>query len=177
MVSQGSSVIFISHDLPAVRTIADRVTVLRDGSVVATASMADVSDEQIVEYIVGPVKSRELQRHGAAAPRSARVVDRSAAGLRVTGLQGGRLQSFDLDVARGETVGIAGLLGSGAEDVPYLLFGAVKGDRWDASRCADRTVEPRQAASGRGGAAWACRSSRPIASATASPARSRSTAT
>ena len=126
VVSSGSSVIFISHDLPAVRTIADRVTVLRDGRVVATASMTDVSDDQIVEYIVGPVKSRELSDSGAGPPRSARVLDRSQAGMRVSGLQGGRLKSFDLAVDRGETVGIAGLLGSGAEDVPYLLFGAVK---------------------------------------------------
>jgi ribose transport system ATP-binding protein len=139
VVAGGSSVIFISHDLAAVRTIADRVTVLRDGRVVATASMADVSDEQIVEYIVGPVKSRELSHSGAAAPRSARLIEQSGSGLRVNGLAGGRLTSFDLDVARGETVGIAGLLGSGAEDVPYLLFGAVKATAGTVTM-RDRTV-------------------------------------
>jgi len=124
VVASGSSVIFISHDLAAVRTAADRVTVLRDGKVVAEASMAEVSDEQIVEFIVGPAKSRELHEHGGHV-HGPRQIDRSAAPrLRVAGLRGDRLRSLDLDVAPGEIVGIAGLLGSGAEDVPYLLFGA-----------------------------------------------------
>jgi len=131
VVKSGSSVIFISHDLPAVRTIADRVTVLRDGKVAATASMADVTDERIVEYIVGPVKSRELGE-SAAVTRVDRVFDGGAHGLRVVGLQGAHLRDFDLDVAPGEIVGIAGLLGSGAEDVPYLLFGAAKATRGTA---------------------------------------------
>ena len=124
VVASGSSVIFISHDLAAVRTIADRVTVLRDGKVAASASMAEVTDEQIVEFIVGPVKSRELREHGGQF-HVERVVDRSGPPrLVVSGLRGGRLRSLDLEVARGEVVGIAGLLGSGAEEVPYLLFGA-----------------------------------------------------
>lgn len=124
IVEQGSSVIFISHDLPAVRTIADRVTVLRDGRVVANASMADVSDDEIVEYIVGPAKSRELHQHGGSF-HVERPVDRSAPPkLVVRDLRGERLRHLDLDVAPGEVVGLAGLLGSGAEEVPYLLFGA-----------------------------------------------------
>jgi ribose transport system ATP-binding protein len=45
--------------------------------------------------------------------------------LAATGLAGGRVRSLDLDLAKGEILGLAGLLGSGAEDVPYLLFGAV----------------------------------------------------
>ena len=133
VVTSGSSVIFISHDLSAVRTIADRVTVLRDGKAVATAEMADVTDEQIVELIVGPAKSRELREHGGQF-HVERVVDRSGAPqLTVSGLRGGRLRALDLDVAVGEVVGIAGLLGSGAEDVPYLLFGAHRAEAGTAS--------------------------------------------
>ncbi|HWL43989.1 MAG TPA: sugar ABC transporter ATP-binding protein [Ilumatobacter sp.] len=123
VVASGSSVVFISHDLAAVRTIADSVTVLRDGKLAHTASMAAVTDEQIVEYIVGPAKSREL--HAGGALRTV-PFDRTAAepGLTVRGLTGQRLQAFDLDVAVGEVVGVAGLLGSGAEELPYALFGA-----------------------------------------------------
>ncbi len=124
VVAQGSSVIFISHDLAAVRTIADSVTVLRDGKLAATASMADVSDEQIVEFIVGPAKSRELHEHGGQFHLE-RVVDRTAAPqLVVAGLVGDRVRGLDFEVAPGEIVGLAGLLGSGVEEVPYLLFGA-----------------------------------------------------
>lgn len=137
IVASGSSVIFISHDLSAVRTIADRVTVLRDGRVVADAAMPDVSDDEIVEFIVGPAKSRELHEHGGSFHvdrRADRRVDSDVAPkLRVSGLSGDRLRSLELDVGPGEIVGIAGLLGSGAEEVPYLLFGA--------SRAAAGTVE------------------------------------
>jgi ribose transport system ATP-binding protein len=125
VVARGSSVVFISHDLPAVREIADRVTVLRDGRVVASASMSEVTDEQIVELIVGPAVSPATtfgHEDGAAAQRT---FDRTpGAGLQVQGLSGGRLTDLDLQVAPGEVVGLAGLLGSGAEDAPYLLFGA-----------------------------------------------------
>jgi ribose transport system ATP-binding protein len=140
VVTSGSSVIFISHDLPAVRTIADRVTVLRDGRVVHTAAMSDVTDEQIVELIVGPVKSRELHEHGGSL-RSPRTVDRSGTPLlSVSSLSGDRLRTLDLDLAGGEIVGIAGLLGSGAEEVPYLLFGAQPAHAGEA-RIAGRTVD------------------------------------
>ncbi len=124
VVAQGSSVIFISHDLAAVRTIADSVTVLRDGRVVAQSSMDAVTDDEIVEYIVGPIKSRELHEHGGSF-HVERPVDRTASPvLTVRGLSGDRLDHLDLDLVPGEIVGLAGLLGSGAEEVPYLLFGA-----------------------------------------------------
>ena len=161
--SSGSSVIFISHDLPAVRTIADRVTVLRDGRVVATASMADVSDEQIVEYIVGPVKSRELSDSSAAAPRSARVLDRSETGLRVTGLQGGRLRVVRSRrrPRRDRRHRRAAGLGCRRRPVPVVRRG--QGRRWDGHdprahrRTSPSSIRPKRFE-------WACRSSRPIAS-------------
>ena len=170
VVAQGSSVIFISHDLAAVRTIADRVTVLRDGKVAAaSASMADVSDEQIVEFIVGPAKSRELHEHGGQFHLD-RVVDRSGAPqLVVSGLVGDRVRGLDFEVAPREIVGLAGLLGSGAEEVPYLLFGAHHGRRHERVKGAT-SISP--GTSQRARSAWGCRSSLPIATATASLGRS-----
>lgn len=123
VVASGSSVVFISHDLPAVRAIADRVTVLRDGRVAATATMSEVSDDRIVELIVGSASAAAATRTTAApADRSGFVT--GVPTLTVTGLSGGRVHDLDLEVAPGEVVGLAGLMGSGAEDVPYLLFGA-----------------------------------------------------
>jgi ribose transport system ATP-binding protein len=124
IVASGSSVVFISHDLAAVREIADRVTVLRDGRLATTVSMADVTDKEIVNHIVGPAKSRELDATGRGVRAGTTSIDHSVAKLRVRDLGGGRIQQLDLDVAPGEIVGIAGLLGSGADDVPYLLFGS-----------------------------------------------------
>src|SRR6201991_406736 len=78
VVASGSSVVFISHDLPAVREIADRVTVLRDGRVAASARMSDVTDEQIVELIVGPAASaKDAFGHGEARAATGRGLDRS----------------------------------------------------------------------------------------------------
>ena len=149
VVAQGSSVIFISHDLAAVRTIADRVTVLRDGKLAATASMADVSDEQIVEFIVGPAKSRELHEHGGQFHLD-RDVDRAGTPqLVVSGLVGDRVRGLDFEVAPGEIVGLAGLLGSGAEEVPYLLFGA---QRASAGTIRDQRARRRPHPAAAGGA-------------------------
>ncbi|MCZ2824619.1 MULTISPECIES: sugar ABC transporter ATP-binding protein [unclassified Modestobacter] len=132
IVASGASVVFISHDLPAVRAIADRVTVLRDGKLAANARMSDVTDAEVVEMIVGPAAAglsspKHGQAHGAHRPdaEEPRSFDRAPeAGLHVTGLRGGQTSGLELHVAPGEIVGLAGLLGSGAEEVPYLLFGA-----------------------------------------------------
>lgn len=124
VVAEGSSVIFISHDLAAVRTISDSLTVLRDGKVAATASMADVDDGQVIEFIVGPAKSQELNEHGGQF-HVERPIDRTVPpALAVTNLVGDRLTELNFEVSPGEVVGLAGLLGSGVEEVPYLLFGA-----------------------------------------------------
>ena len=50
-----------------------------------------------------------------------------AVALAAASLSGGRVRSLDLTPRKGEVLGLAGLLGSGAEDVPYLLFGALRG--------------------------------------------------
>ena len=65
IVSTGSSVLFVSHDLDEVRQITDRVTVLRDGHVVGTVVTAEVSEAQLVEMIIG----RELAALVVRAPR------------------------------------------------------------------------------------------------------------
>lgn len=125
VVASGSSVVFISHDLAAVREIADRVTILRDGRVAATAAMSDVSDDEIVELIVGSAAAAAAAGGPVGAAQRLRQFDSgSPAAVTVTGLRGGRVHDLDLTVASGEVVGLAGLMGSGVEDVPYLLFGA-----------------------------------------------------
>jgi ribose transport system ATP-binding protein len=110
---------------------------------VTDASMADVTDDEIVEFIVGPVKSRELHEHGGSFHVD-RQVDRSVEPkLSVRALSGVRLRTLDLDVVPGEIVGIAGLLGSGAEEVPYLLFGAQQPTRGSITIGARRVDIPK----------------------------------
>lgn len=118
----GASVLFVSHDLDEVRRLTDAVTVLRDGHVVGTAATATTTETQLVEMIVG----REL----TAGP-VAELLDRPAAGSAATSIRdltGGTLRDVSLDVHAGEILGVTGLLGSGFEELPYLLFGAVEAD-------------------------------------------------
>jgi len=113
---QGGTVLFVTHRLEEVFALADRVTVLRDGRDVATSAVDDLSPDDLVELIVGR-RIGELYPP-PPAPRTERI-------LAVRGLRGAVVRDVDLDVHRGEIVGLAGLTGSGREELPYLLFGAV----------------------------------------------------
>jgi ribose transport system ATP-binding protein len=145
IVNLGGSVLFISHDLAAVREIADRTVVLRDGRKVAEVLRGEFDEEELVNLIVGAVTTRtsttpeetvasggpvghpvvEQAEHAASVPSRTSAPERSESAIRIEGLAGGRLRELSLTLAPGEIVGLAGLIGSGAEDVPYLLFGSL----------------------------------------------------
>lgn len=111
----GSSVIFISHDIDEVMEITDHITVLRDGEVAGELVTANATHAQIVEMIVGRhIAPTVRHRAGAELPAYAKVED----------LAGKMLESSSLVVGKGEILGLTGLIGSGYEEVPYLLFGA-----------------------------------------------------
>jgi ribose transport system ATP-binding protein len=123
IVGQGSSVVLVSHDLAEVRDSTDRITVLRDGKRVDTVATADVSEQALVEMIVGrqPQFFRRSHPSAAAAPEAMR-----SAHIRIKGLTGGRVHDLTMDLDPGEVVGITGLVGSGFEEIPYLLVGAAQ---------------------------------------------------
>jgi ribose transport system ATP-binding protein len=151
---QGASVLFVSHDLDEVLDLTDRVTVIRDGTVVGTFVSKTVTKSNLVEQIIGHALSMEstntsekqnLDESSAVVtlePRArttqreehrTEVTDREIGGRRagatpditVTGLTGEYVHGVSFDVREGEIVGMSGLLGSGFTDVPYLLFGAI----------------------------------------------------
>jgi len=132
VVAEGAAVLFISHDLTAVRSITDRVVVLRDARVVADVVAGEIDEHALVDLIVG-VPMRLAQSAPAAEVTSAAGPagqpgtaegTNGAGGVTVEHLSGGRLADLSLEIGPGEVVGVAGLIGSGAEDLPYLLFGA-----------------------------------------------------
>jgi ribose transport system ATP-binding protein len=118
VASHGSSVLFVSHDLDEVRSVTDRVTVLRDGRAQGTVETRSVTHERLVEMIIG----RNLTQ--SVRSREADVVDRSIAAMEVRHLAGRRVVDLSLELASHEVLGVTGLVGSGFEEVPYLLFGA-----------------------------------------------------
>nr|WP_245198783.1 sugar ABC transporter ATP-binding protein [Jiella mangrovi] len=116
---RGSSVVFISHDIDEVMAITDRVTVLRDGHVAGSLVTKDASHDAVVQLIVG----RELAR--SAPARTARKVERPVRAV-IEGVEGPRLAPCSVTIAQGEILGLTGLIGSGYEELAYLVFGATR---------------------------------------------------
>jgi ABC-type sugar transport system ATPase subunit len=113
---EGLSVIYISHHLPEVFEIADRVTVLRDGRHVATESVADVTEQDLVRMMVG----REIaDMYGKPCVRS----DEELFSVENASCRG-RFTDVTLSPKSKEILGIAGLAGSGRSELARAIFGA-----------------------------------------------------
>ncbi|MFG2040537.1 sugar ABC transporter ATP-binding protein [Dactylosporangium sp. NPDC048998] len=113
----GTTIILVSHFLDEVLSVADRVTVLRDGALVTTSAAAEHTPRSLVRHMVG----REID---VLYPEPAPVPDGAPIVLSARGLRRGPVQGVDLDVRAGEVLGIAGLVGSGRSETLRLLFGA-----------------------------------------------------
>jgi len=115
---RGVGMIYISHHLAEIPMIADRVTVLRDGSVVGTILPDEADEERCISMMVG--RSLEDQ-----FPKPA--VSKGAPALEVAGLAAGKtLQDLSFTLHQGEILGIFGLMGAGQEEVAAALFGLQK---------------------------------------------------
>jgi ribose transport system ATP-binding protein len=112
----GAAVLFVSHRLDEVLTVADTVLVMRDGLLVATRPVEGLDEAALVELMLG----HALEETVPPAPTAAERVPL----LTVSGLRGRRLRDVSLAVAEGEIVGVTGLVGSGKTELGRLLFGA-----------------------------------------------------
>jgi ribose transport system ATP-binding protein len=113
--ASGVGILFVSHRLEEVHSLTDRVTVLRDGEQVVTASTDTLTEEMLIEHILGR-RLQDLYPSGEATRGSVRFEAR--------GIRGKIVNDFSMSVGSGEVVGLTGLLGMGFEEIPYLLFGA-----------------------------------------------------
>jgi len=113
--AHGGSVLYVTHRLSEVFRIADRVTVLRDGRTVATVTADTLDQDRLIELILG--RPMEALYPPPPLPREEVV-------LQVNGLAGGTVADVSLSVHSGELVGVTGLVGSGFEQLPFLIFGA-----------------------------------------------------
>ena len=111
----GLGVIYVSHRLDEIFAIGDRVTVLRDGVRVGTWDVDAIDQDGLVRSMIGDEKLRPSHQ-GFAEPTG-------EVALAVSGLNGTVVEDVDLRVRRGEVVGIAGLTGSGREELLPLIFG------------------------------------------------------
>lgn len=112
----GVGIVYVSHRIPEVLAIADRVTVLRDGVSQGTYDAADVTEERLVALMIGrPLQLAFPDRDSDRGPGDVC--------LEVAGLQGDRFGPIDLTVHRGEVLGIAGAEGNGQGQFLRALAG------------------------------------------------------
>ena len=119
LASEGVLIFFISHRMGEVRSIADRITVLRNGHSVGSYAIGEVSDDEIVTLMLGR-RVGQLYPDKSVTPPGKELV-------RCEGLTlGHRLRGVDLTVQAGEIVGIGGLQGQGQVELLEGLAGAVR---------------------------------------------------
>jgi ribose transport system ATP-binding protein len=116
VADSGVAVLFVSHHFDEVFEMAESVTVLRDGKLIVTRPVEGLTEEELIELVVG----RKLEEHNK---RDAEAREHGLEILTLTGVGGAAVQGMDLSVHRGEVVGVAGITGSGREEVASLVFG------------------------------------------------------
>jgi len=116
--ARGCAVLFVSHRLSDVLEIGEWLTVLRDGRKVAERSVRGLTHESLVTLIVGTAIDRDTRR-SIGAPVSSQAEE----AISVSHLHSGKLRDFSFSAHRQETVGVAGLDGSGREDITRILAG------------------------------------------------------
>lgn len=117
---QGRAVLYVSHRLPEVLAITDRVVVMRDAKVVFEHPTAGLEERVLVSAIVGEETALVVgRRHESSATQDADVL------LRVTGLRAPHSEdSVSFELHAGEILGLGGLTGSGRTEIVRMLFGA-----------------------------------------------------
>jgi ribose transport system ATP-binding protein len=114
--AQGATCLYVSHRLREIFHLCDTVTVLRDGTHVATRPLAGLDERALVQMMIGRQLEPKAPSHLAKEPGPER--------LKVERLTSpGRFEAVDLSVRSGEVVGLAGLVGAGRSEVAHALFG------------------------------------------------------
>ena len=114
---QGAAILYVSHRMDEVMTLADRITILRDGAHVATHSRRETDRDHLIHDMTGRALSDLFPPR--PAPSGAASV------LRIRNLRTEGIESLDLDLSTGEVLGIAGLSGSGRGALLRALMGAL----------------------------------------------------
>ncbi|MBB3394253.1 sugar ABC transporter ATP-binding protein [Rhizobium sp. BK060] len=119
--AQGLAIIYISHRMDEVYALADRVTVLRDGRYVGSIVRDELSEERLVQMMVGRDLSSFYQKDRNAEYSCGSVL------LSVQDVRdNGKVRGVTFDLRRGEVLGLAGIVGAGRTEFARLIYGAAK---------------------------------------------------
>ncbi|MCB1495821.1 MAG: sugar ABC transporter ATP-binding protein [Bauldia sp.] len=121
----GTAILYISHRLNEVMRLCEYVTVLKDGVVTADQSLAGTDADGLVRLMVGRDPG-DLFPPWTPTPETETIVS-------VAGFSSGPLSDIDLEIRRGEVLGIGGLVGQGQEDLLLGLYGALPASARSAS--------------------------------------------
>jgi ribose transport system ATP-binding protein len=119
--TDGTAIVYITHRLAEIRLIAQRVTVLRDGKYRGTSNVDEVTDEQLLSWIVG----RQLD---STFPPKHQATSSAGQYLSITGLTGDGFTDVNVSAQTGEIVGVAGVVGNGQSDLMAALAGLSRFD-------------------------------------------------
>ncbi|HEY9109161.1 MAG TPA: sugar ABC transporter ATP-binding protein [Roseateles sp.] len=139
---QGLAILFVTHFLDQTYALSDRITVMRNGETEGEYLAKDLSRLALVNKMVGAPPDQQPTRLDSRAPKTGATV------LKAEGLtRRGALHPLDLELKRGEVLGLAGLLGSGRTEAARLLFGAdmADGGQVQTEAHTGRWHSPRQA--------------------------------
>ena len=122
LAAEGVAIIYVSHRLDEIPRVADRITVLREGEVVETLDKRDTTPRTVIEAMIG----REWRETAATKRAAGAVVEDEDSVLRVRNLEvPNRVYGVNLDVRKGEVVGLAGLVGAGRSELLRAIYGAI----------------------------------------------------
>ena len=119
----GTAILYVSHRMDEIFELADRVTILRGGKLVATKDIAEIDPRALAGLMVGEDVDPDYRAPVAGKPEAPVV-------LETRNVAGRWLRGVDLQIHKGEILGIAGLAGAGVLELPYVLTGhAPRGDK------------------------------------------------
>ncbi len=125
--SEGVAIIFITHFIDQVYRISDRITVLRNGSLVGTFETATIPRLELIAKMLGRSLTELDEMSQIKLETRKHIKGEALLQAKELGFAGG-IEPFDLELHAGEVLGIAGLLGSGRTELAQLLFGVERPD-------------------------------------------------
>ncbi|WP_420808459.1 sugar ABC transporter ATP-binding protein [Clostridium manihotivorum] len=125
--AEGMSMVFVTHFMDQVYEISDRITVLRNGNFIGTYEAEKLPQMDLISKMIG--KNYEEMQKANDVTRKYNIKDKAEALAKAKGFgRKGTIEPFDIDVRKGEVLGLAGLLGSGRTECARLLFGIDRSD-------------------------------------------------
>lgn len=120
LARMGIGIVFISHRLDEIVSVADRVTILRDGEHVATKNISDTSAAEIASLMIG--RKVSIERDSSSHRKISDEIELRIEDLHVA-MPGERVKGISLDIRKGEIVGIGGLAGQGKLGIANGIMG------------------------------------------------------